>query len=104
MFIPSSADIHQDHGVIHNEGVRAFKNVTILGYELPWNNLSVHLQCGISLDSDHIELKIKALAQYASQGSRSYFSEDFIRSLSLVRGIQFNTRQAEAFEVIRFCA
>ena len=35
----SQYDIHQDHRVISNEMVRAFKsNCSILGYELPWNN------------------------------------------------------------------
>ena len=38
--LPSSNDIHQDHQVIHQEGIRAFKHSRILGYELVWNNLT----------------------------------------------------------------
>ena len=34
---PSTFDIHQDHSVITNEAIRAFKHRTMLGYELPWN-------------------------------------------------------------------
>ena len=31
---PSLQDIHQDHATIAQESLRAFKNTTILGYEL----------------------------------------------------------------------
>ena len=37
---PSLKDIHQDHATVAQESLRAFKNITILGYELIWNNLS----------------------------------------------------------------
>lgn len=49
VFIPSLHDIHQDHTTIAQEGVRAFKNTTILGYELIWNNLSFDTQCFVRL-------------------------------------------------------
>ena len=39
IFTPSSNDQHQDHQVVNRETLRAFKSKTILGYELPWNNL-----------------------------------------------------------------
>ena len=38
VFQPSLHDIHQDHQTIAQEGLRAFKRTTILGYEIPWNN------------------------------------------------------------------
>src|SRR5690606_30885039 len=39
VLLPSIHDTHQDHAVIANEGFRAFKRTTMLGYEVPWNNL-----------------------------------------------------------------
>ena len=42
--LPNSTDVHQDHQVINREGIRAFKHSSILGYELVWNNLILHLQ------------------------------------------------------------
>ena len=39
VFTPSCSDIHQDHAVVCMESIRAFKNCSLLGYELPWNNL-----------------------------------------------------------------
>lgn len=101
VLLPSLKDIHQDHSTIAQEGVRAFKRTTILGYELIWNNLSFDTQCFIKLEEEHIKSKISALKAYESQGFRDYLSEEFIFSLAKTRGVQIGTQYAEAFEVIR---
>lgn len=101
VFIPSLHDIHQDHTTIAQEGLRAFKNTTILGYELIWNNLTFNTQCFIKLQEKHIKAKVNALKKYESQGMRDYLSEEFIFSLARTRGVQVGSRYAEAFEVIR---
>ena len=101
IFIPSLHDIHQDHSTIAQEGVRAFKNVTVLGYELIWNNLSFNTQCFFQLSKENIDAKISALAEYRSQGLRNYLSPDFVYSLAKTRGVQIGSDYAESFEVIR---
>ena len=101
VFIPSMHDIHQDHTTVAQEGLRAFKNTTILGYELIWNNLTFNTQCFVKLQQSDIEAKITALKEYHSQGKRDYLSEDFIYSLAKARGVQAGCEYAEAFEVIR---
>ena len=101
VFIPSLHDIHQDHTTIAKEGLRAFKNTTLLGYELIWNNLTFNTQCFIKLEKRHIEVKIEALKEYKSQGARDYLSDEFILSLAKVRGVQVGCEYAEAFEVVR---
>lgn len=102
ILLPSLHDIHQDHTTIANEGVRAFKNTTILGYELIWNNLTFNTQCFIHLEKKHVEQKIAALKEYKSQGSRDYLSGEFIESLAKTRGVQIGAKYAEAFEVVRY--
>jgi len=101
VFIPSSTDIHQDHGVIHTEALRAFKNSTQLGYELPWNHNYFNSTFFINLSGGHITKKAEALKAYQSQAQRNYMQEDFIKSLAKVRGVQSNTEYAEAFEVYK---
>lgn len=101
MFIPSLHDIHQDHTTIAQEGVRAFKNTTILGYELIWNNLTFNTQCFITLGEKDVQRKILALKEYQSQGQRDYLSAEFIYSLAKARGVQVGVEYAEAFEVVR---
>ena len=102
VFLPTSEDIHQDHQVIAEEGLRAFKHTSILAYELPWNNLSFSTDCFIKLEPQHVESKVKALNAYESQKHRSYLNENFIRSLATIRGVQITSLYAEAFEVIRW--
>ena len=102
VFIPSPNDLHQDHKVMAEEGIRAFKKSTILGYEMPWNNISFNTISFIPLEERHIKKKIDALRCYETQRYRSYLSEDFIRSLARTRGTQIEVEYAEAFEVIRW--
>src|SRR5205085_455498 len=40
VLLPSPEDLHQDHQVVANEGLRAFKRTSILTYEIAWNNIS----------------------------------------------------------------
>jgi LmbE family N-acetylglucosaminyl deacetylase len=101
VLLPSLEDLHQDHRTVANEGIRAFKNTTILGYEIPWNNLSFSTHCFIRLGEEHLKEKINALNCYHSQSHRYYASGDFIRSLARTRGTQIGTEYAEGFEVIR---
>ena len=102
VLIPSLSDIHQDHQTISNEGLRAFKFSSILGYEMPWNNLSFETSSFVFLNENHIKNKIEALKAYKSQSMRPYANEEFIRSLARTRGVQINTHYAEAFQVIRW--
>lgn len=98
---PSLFDIHQDHLCVSQEAIRAFKNVTILGYELVWNNIQSESSCISVIQKKDLDKKINSLKQYSSQGFRQYLSPDFITSLATVRGTQVGVKYAEAFEVIR---
>jgi LmbE family N-acetylglucosaminyl deacetylase len=102
IFMPSLRDIHQDHNVIANEGLRAFKFSSILAYEMPWNNLSFNTSSFVILEERHIQKKVEALKEYVSQSHRAYCNEEFIRSLARTRGVQINAHYAETFEVIRW--
>lgn len=101
VFIPSLNDIHQDHAAIAIEAVRAFKFVSILSYELPWNNLKFSNTYFSILSESDIDLKIEALTEYNSQGHRTYASEEYIKSLGRTRGVQIGKNFAEVFEVVR---
>jgi LmbE family N-acetylglucosaminyl deacetylase len=104
VIIPSASDIHQDHQVIHQEALRAFKKTSVLGYELPWNQSKSNHSFFIKLSEADLEKKVKAIAAYQSQSHRNYMEEDFIRSLAKVRGVQSNHSYAEAFETYMIVA
>lgn len=101
ILLPSLNDIHQDHSTVASEGLRAFKQKTILGYELIWNNLTFSTSCFVRLEQRHIQKKCDSLKEYASQKHRDYLSAEFITSLGRTRGVQIGCEFAEAFEVIR---
>ena len=101
VLVPASADIHQDHAVVHREGRRAFRHTSILGYELPQNLSVFHSGAFVALSETHVAKKIAALGKYVSQGFRPYMAPDCIRALATVRGSQCGARYAEAFEVVR---
>ena len=102
VFLPSLHDLHQDHQTIATEGIRGFKQVSILGYELPWNNITFHTQAFVQLTQDHLQKKVDALGAYQSQQGKIYANEDFIRSWAKTRGTQIGTELAETFEIVRW--
>lgn len=102
VIMPVMHDVHQDHVTIALEGLRAFKNTTIWGYELIWNNMYFKPTVFINLERRHVDLKVKALQAYRSQSHRRYMKEDFIFSIAKTRGTQINTDYAESFEIVRW--
>ncbi|MDD3686197.1 MAG: PIG-L family deacetylase [Bacteroidales bacterium] len=102
VLMPSLHDIHQDHNTVAQEGLRAFKTTTVLGYELIWNNLTFNTTSFVSLEQKHIEQKCKALEMYKSQAGRDYISREFIFSLAKSRGVQIGKSFAVSFEVVRW--
>jgi LmbE family N-acetylglucosaminyl deacetylase len=103
VFLPSGTDLHQDHQVLHNEGLRAFKELTVWGYELPWNHIGFTAQAFVTLEKRHVDAKLTALWAYESQLAlgRPYFTREFVEGLARVRGVQIKADYAEAFEVMR---
>ncbi len=102
---PSVRDHHQDHQVVANEMIRAFKSsASIISYELPWNNVRFDDQLFVTLSEEHMRRKWEALQMYRSQlaKERSYFEREFIYGMARMHGVQCNERYAEAFEVVRF--
>lgn len=103
VFLPSPKDLHQDHVTIAMEGLRTFKLcATVLGYEMPWNNLTFETTCFVSLTERNLQKKVDALRCYKSQADRFYATEGFVRALALTRGTQVGVRYGETFEVLRW--
>ena len=102
VLLPSPNDTHQDHQVIAQEGFRIFKRHSILGYEIPWNNLNFSTTAFVFIEERHLQKKIDTVGCYISQRRRGYASSNFLRSLAITRGTQIGVEYAEVFEVIRW--
>lgn len=102
VILPSTHDVHQDHQVISQEGIRAFRNISIIGYEMFHNNMTFPAKLFIPLTKKHINLKMKAINHYQSQAFRVSLSPISYENLARIRGMQIATEYAEAFEIIRW--
>ena len=101
VFTPASTDCHQDHRVIYEESVRAFKSITMFGYIFPWNSLSTKPNVAIDLQESDALAKLTALSFYRSQANRPYFSEESIMAQLIASGTFVGAPRAETFECIR---
>lgn len=101
IFVPNTLDNHQDHEVISKEAIRAFKDITILGYESIRNNKTFNADIYVKLTESNINTKINAINCYKSQKARTNRTTDILKTLAKYRGFQIDTEYAEAFEAIR---
>lgn len=101
VFCPTVDDLHQDHSVVAIEARRAFKTKTLLGYEMPWNNIHFEANFMVRVTEEDVEKKISALSNYHSQKGRKYMQPRFIRSLAYTRGVSIGVDYAEAFTMYR---
>lgn len=101
VFLPNTDDVHQDHQVVAQEGMRAFKRCTLLGYELPWNSFRFQSSAFSILEERHVQAKCTAMLAYKSQQHRQYATQDYIFSAARFRGAAIGTTYAEAFQSIR---
>lgn len=100
LIIPSPGDLHQDHAVISNEGVRAF-NGSIICWEPYRGNFVPNFFVSLSLKN--VKAKIRMLSTYESQlaKGRRYFSGRMVHAKAIFRGANINTDYAEAFHLIQ---
>lgn len=95
-------DIHQDHSVVGQETLRAFKYSNILTYLHPWNG-SQKPNYFVSLSKTNVDAKVTALKQYESQSHRTYMDEEMIRINSRYwTNINPFSLYCEAFKLIAY--
>jgi LmbE family N-acetylglucosaminyl deacetylase len=94
-------DLHQDHRLLAESALQAFRDHLIWGFEIPkydgdLGRPSVYLP----LDAHEAARKVEHLMEhFASQRSKRWFTEDLFRALMRLRGMEANTPTgyAEAF-------
>ena len=80
VFIPSDLDTHQDHQVITQEAIRAFKGYATIIMYFTHNVQNPNPNYFVSLTEEQVNKKIEVLSCYHSQKDRYYFQPDYIRS------------------------
>ena len=100
---PSPHDAHQDHRTLAQLVPTTFRDHLTLGYEiLKWESDLAQPQVFFPITEATIHDKVdNLLAHYGSQLGRSWFDRDAFAGLARVRGVQCNSRYAEAFHLTK---
>ena len=101
VFVHSGADIHQDHLVVKDEALRAFRGTTVLGFDVLRSSYGFFPHFLVEVSEADVERKIKALAEYRSYGDKYYFDPAVIRATMVRQGALAERPFAEGFDILR---
>ncbi|HET9251418.1 MAG TPA: PIG-L deacetylase family protein [Candidatus Eisenbacteria bacterium] len=92
-------DRHQDHRVLSDTAWQTFRDSMILEYEIPKYDGDLGTpNVFVPLDAATCERKIKAVVRsYRTQHAKPWFTEETLRALMRLRGVESRARYAEAF-------
>jgi LmbE family N-acetylglucosaminyl deacetylase len=100
----SANDYHQDHKVVGEESLRAFKHTNLITYTGDWNQRNYKKNYFFELEKRHVETKITALSKFKSQLNKTVIHPDYTWANVLNNGVICGTKYAEAFEIINMVA
>jgi len=95
----SADDRHQDHRLVNELTWNAFRNHQILEYEIPkWDGDLQRPNVYVPISPEQLDKKIELLMKhFPTQAGKHWFDAETFRSLPRLRGLESNTRYAEAF-------
>lgn len=101
VFVHSAADIHQDHGVATQETLRAFRGVSVLGFDVLRSSYGFFPHFLVEVGELDVQRKLAALAEYKTYSDKYYFNPDVIRSTLVRHGALAERPYAEGFDILR---
>jgi LmbE family N-acetylglucosaminyl deacetylase len=101
VFVHTLADIHQDHGVVTQEALRAFRGTSVLGFDVLRSSHGFFPHFLVEVSQDDVERKLKALAEYKTYGQRYYFDPAVVRATLVRHGALAERPFAEGFDILR---
>lgn len=101
VFTHTKADIHQDHDVVTVETLRAFRGVSVLGYDVLRSSYGFFPHFLVEVSAEDVEKKIEALGAYQTYQSRYYFDPEVVRATSVRHGALAEKPFAEGFDILR---
>ena len=104
VFQPSLHDIHQDHQTIAQEGLRAFKRTTILGYEIPWNNFDFSTSGTWRSRSSTSSGRSPRWRSTPRSTTAATPNPEYVWNVARTHGVNVNREYAEVFQVYRVIA
>lgn len=101
VFTHTRADIHQDHATATEECLRAFRGVTVLGFDVLRSTYGFFPHFLAEVDEVDVQNKLNALAEYRTYDGKYYFDPDITRSTLVRHGALAERKYAEGFDILR---
>jgi len=101
VFTHTQSDIHQDHDVVRVEALRAFRGISVLGYDVLRSSYGFFPHFLVEVTEADVQKKIQALAEYKTYCEKYYFDPEVIRSTSIRHGALAERPYAEGFDILR---
>ena len=101
VFVHSNADLHQDHGVVTQESLRAFRGTSIFGYDVIRSSYGFFPTMLFDVTKEDVEKKFRALSVYKTYADKYYFSEEVTKSTLIRHGAIAERDYAEGFDILR---
>jgi len=101
IFIHSKQDVHQDHNTMTDEALRAFRGITVLGFDVVRSSYGFFPNFLVEVTEEDVNKKIEALSKYETYRDRYYFNSELTRSIMVRHGALAECQFAEGFDILR---
>lgn len=101
VFVHTKADIHQDHNVVTEEALRAFRGTTLLGFDALRSSYGFFPHFLVEVSKQDMERKVQALMEYKTYGEKYYFDPEVLRATLIRHGALAERPYAEGFDILR---
>jgi len=101
IFVHSKQDVHQDHNTMTDEALRAFRGITVLGFDVVRSSYGFFPHFLVEVTEEDVNKKIEALSQYETYRDRYYFNSELTRSIMVRHGALAERPFAEGFDILR---
>ena len=101
IFVHSKQDIHQDHLTMTDEALRAFRGITVLGFDVVRSSYGFFPHFLVEVTEEDVNKKIESLACYETYRDRYYFNSELTRSIMVRHGALAERPFAEGFDILR---
>ncbi|HSB00655.1 MAG TPA: PIG-L deacetylase family protein [Anaerolineales bacterium] len=101
IFVHSKQDVHQDHLTMTDEALRAFRGITVLGFDVVRSSYGFFPHFLVEITEEDVNKKIEALSKYETYRDRYYFNSELTRSIMVRHGALAECPFAEGFDILR---
>lgn len=101
IFVHSNKDVHQDHLTMTDEALRAYRGITVLGFDVVRSSYGFFPHFLVEVNEEDVNKKIEALSQYETYRDKYYFNSELTRSIMVRHGAVAEIPFAEGFDILR---